>query len=129
MTRRANRKDANHQDIVKGLRAHGLTVFDMPTPGDVLVHSEPAMMRAAYVIDSLRGLPNRSPLSQADKEILITAIRMLASWVGFVPMEFKSSKAIRGKAENISNNKVKAPTPIPVVHDLAEALALFGLTE
>jgi hypothetical protein len=34
--RRANRKDLVHKAIVEGLRAYGILVADMPSPGDVL---------------------------------------------------------------------------------------------
>lgn len=103
--RRANRKDTVHSQIVEGLRARGVIVFDMPAPGDVLcLRPESFLINGyGYHMHGVAGL--------------------------WMPMEFKSDKKIRGKAENISNNKPKKPTPIPTVHTLQEALQLLGMKE
>ena len=99
--RRAARKDLVHAPIVAGLRLHGIRVEDMPQPGDILCY----------------GMA-RDP----------GTTRFRLRWI---PMELKSPKAIRNKKQELTPAQAtRAKTmPIPVVHSLAEALALFGLGE
>jgi hypothetical protein len=108
---RKNRKDAVHQEIVDGLRARGIVVYDMPSPGDVLT----CVIGKHEYVQTYGVEPMRPP----------------CRWI---PMEFKSPNSIRHKAkgaegELVSNNKPREPKLIPIVHSLAEALALHGMTE
>ena len=100
--RRANRKDVVQSEIVKGLRERGIVVFDMPQPGDVLCYG----LRHGTVLDP-------------DDMI-------------WMPMELKSDKRTRGYKPELTKAQItRAATGavIPIVHSLAEALALFGRTE
>lgn len=96
--RRANRKDANHQEIVKGLRERGIIVFDMPEPGDILCYGQ---------------------------------IEHAQSYI-WIPMEVKSSQPVRGYKPELTpaqQRRSNTGAVIPIVHSLAEGLALFGLKE
>lgn len=75
----------------------------MPQPGDVLCYGE------------------TGPLNFDGK------IMQLHIWL---PLEIKSREEMRrGKDKLTARQKARTGQPIPVVHDLAEALALYGRTE
>ena len=99
----ANRKDTVHKPIVAALESYNITVYDMPDPGDVLCY----------------GFDRTSNSYQ------------------WVPMELKSSNAIRKKkadgSQELSPRQLRMAAkrcnaPIPIVHSIAEGLALFGIT-
>jgi len=82
-------KDANHDEIVNGLQARGVTVYAMPQPGDILCYNP----HCTYDVPPL-----------------------------WMPMEIKTDTGRPTKAQ-----KARKGQPIPIVHNLSEALALLGI--
>ena len=98
----ANRKDTAHKPIVTALESYNITVYDMPDPGDILCYG----------------------WNRATKQY---------EWH---PAEIKSSNAVRKKKADGSDElsprqkrirDKKCMAPIPVIHTVAEGLALYGL--
>lgn len=97
--RRAAKIDKAQPAIVEGLRKHGIVVEMMPQPGDILCYG------------------NWFPHS--DTRV-------------WIPMEVKSSQAVRGYKPELTDaqkRRLERGMPIPIVHNLAEALALFGIED
>ncbi len=69
--RYAARKDVVHAPIVEGLRMHGVVVFSMPEPGDVLCYYHGTWTRLEFKSDKVtRGYKREKTAAQEKRATL-----------------------------------------------------------
>lgn len=110
--RRANRKDTIHAAIVQGLRQHGISVCDMPDPGDILCYGQHADGRYLWVPMELKSDQRTRGYKPEATELQAERATIKDRWY----------RGADGKKYKDTTNAIK----VPVVHSLAEGLALFG---
>jgi len=80
------------------------------------------------IVDGLRARGICVELMPEPGDVLCYGWHARLKFEVFIPMEFKSDAKSRGGSKaKLTKTQAKRVMPIPVVHDLPEALALFGL--